>query len=103
MSQQFHTQGELFHIVCHAKEQQQQSRAQEDLIKDGRLSLKFDKSEVCLSVKECVDKHCLAYENRLTLDVTDMLEKCVQMADDEYLSSPNQSSDVEDSWCDFQG
>ncbi|KAL7538726.1 hypothetical protein ACHAXR_008760 [Thalassiosira sp. AJA248-18] len=93
------TEGELFHIVCNAKEKQ--IGPQSDIIKNGTMSLRFERSELCLSVKEILDKHCSAYEKKIMMDMTDMLEKCSLMAG-AHLSSTLQSKAVEDSWCDFQ-
>lgn len=74
------------------------------MLKNGRLSLRFDRAEACLSVKECVDKHCSAYEKKIFMDMSDMLEKCTLMSTDNYLTSPTQqsSSEMDDTWCDFQ-
>jgi len=49
-----------------------------------------------VATKECLDKHLLAYEKKIVMDMTDMLEKC----SDNLESS--QSKEMEDSWCDFQ-
>jgi hypothetical protein len=53
-------------------------------------------------VKECVDKHCTAFENKVVLDITDVLEKCFLIGSGAKLNSSLQSIDIEDSWCDFQ-
>jgi len=89
----------LFHIVCHANELFEQ---QGNLIKDGRLSLRFGRGDTPDSVKECVDKHCTAFENKVLLDITDVLEKCSLVGSGTKLNSSLQSIDIEDSWCDFQ-
>ena len=72
------------------------------MIKDGRLSLRFGRGDTCVSVKECVDKHCTAFENKVMLDISEMLEKCLLIGSDANLSSSLQSIYIEDSWCDFQ-
>ena len=97
------TEGNILHIVCLTTEQ-----PQSNIVKDGRLSLKFQRGEQCLSVKECVDKHCAAYEKKLTMDMSDMLDKCTLMGNsNNYLgnshSQPTTNNEVVGAWCDFQG
>ena len=76
------TEGHLFHIV--ASEPPQSS----SILKDGRLSLKFHRSGITSqSVKECVDKHCTAYEKKIVRDMTDMLDKCINMEETDLNTS----------------
>lgn len=71
------TEGHIFHIV--ASEPPQSS----SILKDGRLSLKFHRSGITSqSVKECVDKHCTAYEKKIVRDMTDLLEKCINVMEE---------------------
>ena len=72
------------------------------MIKDGRLSLRFGRGDTCVSIKECVDKHCTAFENKLMLDITDMLEKCSLIGSGINLHSSLQSINIDDTWNDFQ-
>ena len=66
------------------------------MIKNGTISLRFDSSATCVSVKECLDKHCSAYEKKIGMDMTDFLEKCSLMEANGSLSQE------EDAWCDFK-
>lgn len=91
-------QAESFHIVCNTTDNKMGAT---DIIKNGTLSLKFEHSEACLTVKECLDKHCAAYEKKIVMDMTDMLEKCSVMANS-MLNSTSQTKEAEDTWCDFQ-
>ncbi len=68
-------------------------------MKEGRLSLRFARGDTCHSVKECVDKHCTAFENKVILDIIDVLDKSSLIESGAYLNSLKES---EDSWCDFQ-
>ncbi len=70
------------------------------MIKDGRLSLRFGRGDTCVSVKECVDKHCTAFENKVMLDITDMLEKLIALGIN--IHSTSQSINIDDTWNDFQ-
>ena len=54
----------------------------------------------CVATKKCLDTHLLAYEKKIMMDMTDMLEECSLMGSDNLESS--QSKEMEDSWCDFQ-
>jgi len=77
------TEGHIFHIV--ASEPPQSSSS---ILKDGRLSLKFHRSGITSqSVKECVDKHCIAYEKKIVRDMTDMLDKCINMEETDLNTS----------------
>ena len=53
-----------------------------------------------MATKEYLDKHLLAYEKKIVMDMTDMLEKCSLMGADNLESS--QSKEMEDSLSDFQ-
>ena len=87
-------EGQILHIVCPTEE------SQSNILKDGRLSLKFRRSgSTCQSVKECLDKHCDAYQKKIMMDLTDMLDQCV-MGDKS--SSQSNDNEVEESWDDFQ-
>ena len=80
------TEGHIFHIV--ASESTQSS----SILKDGRLSLKFHRSGITSqSVKECVDKHCDAYEKKIVRDMTDMLEKCINIMGETDLNTSEAS------------
>jgi hypothetical protein len=68
------------------------------MIKNGTISLRFNSSATCVSVKECLDKHCSAYEKKIVMDMTDFLEKCSLMGANDSLST---TQSQEDAWCDF--
>ena len=92
------TEGNILHIVCLTEQ------LQSNIVKDGRLSLKFQRDEQC-SVKECVDKHCAAFEKKITMDMSDMLDKCVLMGNSNNYSGNSHSqstTNISGSWCDFQ-
>ena len=72
------------------------------ILQNGRLSLRFALFEACLSAKESVDKHCSAYENKIVVDMIEMLKKCALIGAGNYLTTPLQTTLVEDTWCDFQ-
>ena len=80
-------EGHIFHIV--ASEPPQSSSS---ILKDGRLSLKFHRSGITSqSVKECVDKHCDAYEKKIVRDMTDMLENCINIMGETDLNTSEPS------------
>mmetsp|Transcript_29236 Transcript_29236/g.70520 ORF Transcript_29236/g.70520 Transcript_29236/m.70520 type:complete len:109 (+) Transcript_29236:2-328(+) len=93
------TEGELFHFVCHATDNH--LGQEEHMLRNGRLSLRFQSGEICLDVKESVDKYCFAYEKKNSMDITDILEKCSLMGTASYTSSPSCSKEMGD-WTDFQ-
>ena len=93
------TEGVLLHIVCH---EEHLPASKEDLIENGRLSLRFVNDEACLLAKESIDQHCTEYEKKTIIDMKDMLEMYSLAGAGKSLSNPSQSTEFDDSWCDFQ-
>lgn len=89
----------LLHIVCH---EDPLLASKEDIIENGRLSLRFVDDEASLLAKESIDKHCTENEMRTIIYIKDMLAKFLLVGAGNYLSNPSQSTEIDDSWCDFQ-
>ena len=70
-------------------------------MQNGRLSLRFQSVEICKSVKECVDKHCSAYEKKNIIDMRELLEKCSIMGSENNQDSASTTKAIAD-WSDFQ-
>ena len=92
-------QGVLLHIVCH---EEQLPASKDDIIDSGRLSLRFVNDEASILAKGSIDKHCTEYEKKTIIDMKDMLEKYSLIGAGNYLPTPSQSTEFDDSWCDFQ-
>jgi hypothetical protein len=93
------TEGVLLHIVCH---EEHLPASNDDIIENGRLSLRFVNAEASLLAKESINKHCTEYEKKIIIDMKDMLEKFAIVGAGNYLPTPSQSTEFDDSWCDFQ-
>ena len=87
-------QGELFHIVTKEKT----AGLQDEILKNGTLSLRFDNSGTCKATKECLDKYLQAYEKKIVMDIIAWLENCSLMGAD----NSSHSEVVEDSWSEFE-
>ena len=46
------------------------------LVKDGKLTIDFRTNCKCIAVKDCLDKHCMAFRSKKTFQIEDFLEKC---------------------------
>ena len=95
--------GEILHIVCPLAEVP--TGTEEGILKDGRMSLRLSSVNMCLSVKEYLDKYCAALENRAAMDIDELLEKCLEDGVNNSTgpsSSKRREFTGEESWADFQ-
>lgn len=93
------TEGVLLHIVCH---EEHLPASNDDIIENGRLSLRFVNDEASILAKESIDQHCTEYEKKTISEMKDMLEKYLLVGARNSLSNPSQTTEIDDSWCDFQ-
>ena len=95
------TEGASLHVAI--RRQEKPSILQDEIIKDGKLTLCFESSGISLIVKETLEKYCSAYRFKIATDIDDMLEKCCEMAGNlSPETSESSSTIVEEEWDDFQ-
>jgi hypothetical protein len=70
-----------------------------EIVKNGKLTIDFKNSDLSISVKNCLDKYCLAYRTKKAFEIEDFLEKCFSMCAKD--SGPEGIGDG--TWSDFQG
>ena len=99
--------GETLHVVCPMA--QVPNAVEEDVLKDGRLSLCFNNIATSISAKELLDKYCTAAENRKALAIGELLDSCLEAGNKLLAANANSQSTLrrggareEEAWADFQ-
>jgi hypothetical protein len=91
--------GETLHVVCPAA--QVPNAVEEDVLKDGRLSLCFNNIATSISAKELLDKYCTAAENRKAMAIGELLDSCLEAGNKLLAANANEAKE-EEAWADFQ-
>ncbi|KAL7518829.1 hypothetical protein ACHAWX_003635 [Stephanocyclus meneghinianus] len=86
----------LLHVALRCSEDNSQYG---EIVKNGKLTIDFKNSDVSISVKDCLDKYCLAYRMRKAFEIEDLLEKCFSMCAKDSV----QEGIGNETWRDFQG
>jgi hypothetical protein len=99
--------GETLHVVCPMA--QMPTAVEEDVLKDGRLSLCFNNIATSISAKELLDKYCTAAENRKAMAIGELLDSCLEAGNKLLAANANSQSTLrrgeareEEAWADFQ-
>ncbi|KAL3790031.1 hypothetical protein HJC23_011387 [Cyclotella cryptica] len=85
----------LLHIALRCTEDDSQYG---DTVKNGKLTIEFKSNELSISVKDCLDKYCLAYRTKKAFEIEDLLEKCCLMCAKDSGSERMGN----ETWTDFQ-
>lgn len=97
--------GEVLHVVSSMA--QASKGAEDSVLKHGRLSLCFNSIAMSISVKELLDKYCTAQENRVQMDIMELLNSCLALGNkilttSSQLASHRREAKEEETWTDFQ-
>jgi len=93
------TEGALLHVAIRRQENVAATQNENNIVKNGKMTLRFESNATSLVVKECLDNYCSAYRSRIASEIDDMLQKL--MSEGSQPKSPDPENQEE--WADFQG